>query len=246
MVSNVATWHPAMLAKLAATVDSISGGRVDVGVGAGGGDGLYRLEYDWLGIPPLSRAGRVSRLRESVEVTTGLFRDQRLTYHGTYYHLEDAPLVPPLVQQPRPPLYIAAQGKKAMRVAAEYTDGWISLADAASASTESAQRALRERNRVLDDYCGAIGRDPGTLVRVYFAGWASWEVLFASADAFRNFVGAYQDAGVQRFIFSFVSERRTRPSLGGGRSARRQSLADFAGEVMAEMRMRAESGGALE
>jgi alkanesulfonate monooxygenase SsuD/methylene tetrahydromethanopterin reductase-like flavin-dependent oxidoreductase (luciferase family) len=58
MVSNVATRHPAMLAKMASTVDAISGGRVDLGVGAGGGDGLYKREYDWLGIPPLSRRFR--------------------------------------------------------------------------------------------------------------------------------------------------------------------------------------------
>jgi luciferase-like monooxygenase len=65
--------HPAMLAKLAATVDCVSSGRVDLGVGAGGGDGLYRRAYDWLGIPPLSRGESVTRLREAVEVIDVLY-----------------------------------------------------------------------------------------------------------------------------------------------------------------------------
>jgi hypothetical protein len=88
---------------------------------------------------------------------------------------------------------------------------------------ESAQQALRERNRVLVEYCAATGRDPGTLIRVYFAGWEVRGGPFASADAFRNFVGAYEDAGVQRFIFSLVSERRVPPPFGGGRAARHQA-----------------------
>jgi hypothetical protein len=77
-----------------------------------------------------------------------------------------------------------------------------------TARTRHAQWALRTRNRVLDDHCGAIGRGPGPLVRVYFAGWTSGEVPFALRRRVPDFVGAYQDAGDQRFIFSFVSARR--------------------------------------
>lgn len=236
MVSNIATRHPAMLAKMASTVDTISGGRVDVGVGAGGGDGLYKREYDWLGILPLSRAGRVRRLRESVEVISGLLRDGHVTYRGEHYHLENAPLVPTPVQRPRPPLYVAAQGQEAMRVAAEFADGWVSLGDAASQTQEAALRALRTRNHLLDEYCQAAGRAPSSLARLYFAGWTSGEVPFASAEAFRNFVGTYQEAGVQRFIFSFVSEEREVPPSMEGRYAGRRVLDGFVGAAISELR----------
>jgi alkanesulfonate monooxygenase SsuD/methylene tetrahydromethanopterin reductase-like flavin-dependent oxidoreductase (luciferase family) len=234
LVSNVATRHPAMLAKLAATVDAISNGRVDLGVGAGGGDGLYRREYDWLGIPPLTRGERVVRLRESVEVLDGFFRDHRLTYHGTHYGLDDAPLVPAPIQHPRPPLYIAAQGKQALRVAARYADGWISLGDPTTGSPATAQQALRDRNHILDDACAALGRPPTAVERLYFAGWGAGEVPFASADAFQDFVGAYRSAGVQRFIFSFASQHRTPPPANSGRSATRQALEAFAAVTMAD------------
>jgi alkanesulfonate monooxygenase SsuD/methylene tetrahydromethanopterin reductase-like flavin-dependent oxidoreductase (luciferase family) len=236
MVSNVATRHPAILAKMASTVDVISSGRLDLGVGAGGGEGLYKREYDWLGIPPLRRAGRVRRLRESVEVIHGLLLDGRLTYQGEHYRLEDAPLVPTPVQRPRPPLFVAAQGQKSMLVAAEFADGWVSLGDAASESQDSALQALQTRNHKLDEYCQSVGRAPSSLERVYFAGWASGEVPFASAGAFSEFVGTYQEAGVQRFIFSFVSEEREVPPSMEGRYAGRRVLDDFVGAALRDMR----------
>ncbi|MBV9577884.1 MAG: LLM class flavin-dependent oxidoreductase [Chloroflexi bacterium] len=236
MVSNVATRHPALLAKMAATVDAISGGRVAIGVGAGGGDGLYRREYDWLGIPALSCAGRVRRLREFVEVVHGLLLGGHLTYQGEHYHLEDAPLVPTPIQRPRPPLYVAAQRHQAMRVAAEFADGWVSLGESASQNQEAALRALRSRNQVLDECCQAVGRDPSSLTRLYFAGWAAGEVPFASVDAFTNFVGAYREAGVQRFIFSFVSEQREMPPSMEGRYAGRRVLDGFVGAAISKMR----------
>ena len=138
---------------MASTVDVISGRRVDLGLGAGGGDGLYRREYDWLAIAVLSRAGQVHRLRESVDVIHGLLHDGQLTYQDNHYRLEAAPLVPTPVQRPRPPLFVAAQGRKAMRVAAGFADGWISLGDGASDSPAVALRALATRNQVLDEYC---------------------------------------------------------------------------------------------
>jgi alkanesulfonate monooxygenase SsuD/methylene tetrahydromethanopterin reductase-like flavin-dependent oxidoreductase (luciferase family) len=156
MVRNVAMRHPALLAKQAATVDCISGGRLDLGLGSG----YFAPEFAWLGIPYLTPGGRVERLREAVVVIDRLLRDRRLSYHGTYYHLEEAPLVPAPVQRPRPPLVIAA-----------YADVWTTFGPE-GASMEASLASVRERNRLLDEYCQAIGREPGSVERAYLVGWA--------------------------------------------------------------------------
>ncbi len=104
LISNVALRHPAMLAKQAATVDCISAGRLDLGLGPGED---FPEEAAWLGLPSVTPGVRVDRLGEAVAVIDGLLREQRLSYHGAYYHLEGAPLTPAPVQRPRPPLIIA-------------------------------------------------------------------------------------------------------------------------------------------
>ena len=91
--------------------DRLSGGRLDLGLGAG----YFERELEWLGIPVLTPGGRVDRLREAVEVIDRLLRDRHVSFQGTYYHLDDTPLVPPPVQQPRPPLIIAARARRPSR-----------------------------------------------------------------------------------------------------------------------------------
>lgn len=222
LVTDVALRHPAMLAKQAATVDCISGGRVDLALGAG----YFQSELESLGIPFLSPRGRSDRLREAVEVVDDLLRDRRLTYRGEHYRLEDAVLVPTPVQQPRPPLLVAANGRRGLGLAAERADGSVSLGEHGG-TTEAALAALRERNRLLDAYCQERGRDPATLERAYFFGWAD-ETPFASREALLDYLGGYADAGVQRFIFPFARDAR------GGAYATREALESFAAEVLTE------------
>jgi alkanesulfonate monooxygenase SsuD/methylene tetrahydromethanopterin reductase-like flavin-dependent oxidoreductase (luciferase family) len=234
LISNVAVRHPAMLAKQAATVDRISGGRLDLGLGPG----FSEREHAWLGISFLSPRGRIDRLREAVEVVDGLLRDRHLSYHGTYYHLDDAPLVPAPVQQPRPPLVIAADGKRALRIAATYADTWVWWGgDSALRAREKPLEEIRERNRLLDEYCQAIGRDPGTLERAYAAGAAKGETPFVSRDAFQNFVGRYGEAGIQRFIFDWASAavQYKEADVVAGIVAGREVLEAFAAQEMSVM-----------
>jgi alkanesulfonate monooxygenase SsuD/methylene tetrahydromethanopterin reductase-like flavin-dependent oxidoreductase (luciferase family) len=113
------------------------------------------------------------------------------------------------VQRPRPPLAIAAQGKKGLRVVAEHADIWVSALWAKTG--DEALEGVRERNQLLDEYCGAVDRDPGTVERACFVGWSDCEFPFASADALQDFVGRYRDAGVQRFVFSFGSKETPAP-----------------------------------
>src|SRR5579872_1923778 len=97
LISNISLRHPAMLAKQAATVDRISGGRLDLGIGSGTDIPEDRAA---LGLPLLTPAARVDRLREAVAVIDGLLRGRQVTYHGDYYQLEEAQLAPAPIQQP--------------------------------------------------------------------------------------------------------------------------------------------------
>jgi alkanesulfonate monooxygenase SsuD/methylene tetrahydromethanopterin reductase-like flavin-dependent oxidoreductase (luciferase family) len=231
LISNVTFRHPAMLAKQAATVDRISEGRLDLGVGPGE-DSPEAARA--LGLPPSTPRDRLDRLEESVVVLDRLLRDRRLSYQGAYYHLEDAPLVPAPVQQPRPPMVIAADGRRALRVAAQYADVWVTI-PAGRGTREDATRSLRERAYILDEHCGALGRDPSTIERACVIGWGGPEVPFASAEALRDCVGRYREAGVQRFVFCFGSAETPAPYrewVAAGAWASLESLDAFAAQVM--------------
>jgi alkanesulfonate monooxygenase SsuD/methylene tetrahydromethanopterin reductase-like flavin-dependent oxidoreductase (luciferase family) len=220
-VTDVALRNPALLAKQVATVDCISGGRVEIALGAG----FWERELESIGIPFLTPRGRADRLREGVEIVEELLRERRLSYQGEHFRLDDAVLVPEPVQQPRPPLYVAANGRRGLRLAAERADGSLSLGDE-GATMEQALAAVRERNARLDEDCAELGRDPGSLDRAYFVGWAD-ERPFASAEALHDFIGRYREAGVRRFVFAFASEPRE------GVFATRETLEAFAAQVFA-------------
>ena len=157
----------------------------------------------WLPEPALTVSGRRWRL------STGCLRGHEVTFHGEYYHLDQATLSPAPVQRPRPPLAIAAQGRRGLRVAAEYADIWVTMPSGKTA--EEAQRSVQERNLILEEQCAELGRDPETIERACLAGWSGPDRPFASADAFQDFVGRYREAGMQRFIFSLGSEAFPNP-----------------------------------
>lgn len=180
--------HPALLAKEAVTVDHISNGRLDVGLGAG----WYKPEHEQFGIPFPGNAELVGRFREAVEVVDRLLRDEITTYEGRYYRLRDAASRPRPVQQPRPPLMLGAHGPKMLGIVARHADAWNSFGTV---------EEMRERNAILDEHCAAIGRDPDTISRSLY-GWAAMLPYdpWASVDAFREVIGRYREAGVNEFI----------------------------------------------
>lgn len=186
--------HPALLAKEAVTVDHVSGGRLEVGLGAG----WYAPEHEAFGLrfPPPGEL--VGRFREAVEIVDGLLRQDVTTYDGRYYQLKDAPFRPAPVQRPRPPLTLGAHGPKMLRVVAEYADRWNSHGSVAE---------MGERNRILDEHCAAIGRDPRTIIRSLY-GWASLLPAdpWASTDAFAEVVGRYREVGINEFLIDAPGE----------------------------------------
>jgi len=112
--------HPVQLAKEAATLDVASGGRLELGLGAG----WYEPEFLRSGIPFPSPRIRLERLGESVEILKGLFEGAPLTYAGKHYRLRDALAHPVPDQRPRPTIWVGGKGDRAMRLIASVADGW--------------------------------------------------------------------------------------------------------------------------
>ena len=194
LVSSNTFRHPALLAKEALTVDHISNGRLELGLGAG----WYEPEHAMFGLefPPV--AERVARYREAVEVVDQLLRNDTTTYTGQYYTLRDAPLRPRPVQQPRPPLTLGAHGPRMLRVVAEYADAWNSFGTVAE---------MRQRNAMLNEHCAAIGRNPHSIVRSLYIWPASMgEDPWQSVDAFEDMVSRYADAGIDEFLVDVPPE----------------------------------------
>lgn len=180
--------HPALLAKEAVTVDHISNGRLELGLGAG----WYVPEHEAFGIEFPPPAELVGRFREAVEIIDLLMRQEVTTYHGRYYRLEQAPFRPGPIQKPRPPLTLGAHGPKMLRIVAEYADRW---------NSHGSVDEMARRNRILDEHCAAIGRDPRSIIRSLY-GWASLMPAdpWASPDAFAEVIGRYHEAGITEFI----------------------------------------------
>jgi F420-dependent oxidoreductase-like protein len=180
--------HPALLAKQAATVDHISNGRLDVGLGAG----WYEPEHHMFGLDFPGPAELVGRFREAVEIVDSALRQDTISFAGTYYQLEQAPFRPAPLQQPRPPLMLGAHKPRMLRIVAQYADTWNSFGTVDE---------MRERNGILDKQCAAVGRDPSTIVRSLY-GWAAMMPAdpWASPDAFEDMVNRYAEAGVNEFL----------------------------------------------
>jgi len=148
--------NPAVLAKMGATLDHTSGGRLIMGIGAG----WFELEHAAFGIPFYTTAERIRRLDEAAEIIKLLWTQQQTTFDGRYYKIKDAYCEPKPVQQPRPPLMIGGQGEKLMlRVIAKHADQW---------NTFGSPELFRHKLGVLSEHCQAVGRD----VREIEVSWA--------------------------------------------------------------------------
>jgi len=157
MVTAQSYRNPALLAKIAAVVDVMSGGRLDFGLGAGWKEIEYRAYgYDFPDAPT-----RVTQMIETLEICTRMWREDRATYHGKHYRIDDALCSPKPVQRPLP-IWIGGSKPRVMRAAAKYGEAF-NITVSASAPTE-----LPDRLRDLDEACRAVNRDPKTLLRSAF------------------------------------------------------------------------------
>ena len=158
MVTAQSYRNPALLAKIAAGVDQMSGGRLDFGVGAGWKDVEYRAygyEFPEAGV-------RVTQLVETLEICTRLWRDERATYHGKYYRIEEAVSSPKPRQKPLP-IWIGGTKPRVMRVAAKWAQ-WFNMSNPSTSPSER----IEFMRANLEEACRAVGRDPSTLRRSLF------------------------------------------------------------------------------
>lgn len=158
--------HPAVLAKMGATLDHTSGGRLIMGMGAG----WFELEHAAYGIQFGSTAERIRRLDEAAEIIKRLWTEKQVTFEGRYYQLKEAYCEPKPLQQPRPPLMIGGSGEKLMlRVIARHADQW---------NTFGSPEVFRHKIEVLKEHCAAIGRDFGEIE----VSWAGAALITESND----------------------------------------------------------------
>ena len=133
-----------------------------------------------------------------------MLRNPTTTYTGQYYQIKDAAMSPGSIQQPRPPLTLAAAGPSTLKVAARYADTWNSFGKF-NATAEEGLAITRERGQLLDECCAKIGRDPQTIRRSFLSGITA-DKPFASLQAFYDFVGRYQEIGISEFLFYWLPE----------------------------------------
>jgi F420-dependent oxidoreductase-like protein len=171
LVTGNAYRHPAHLAKIAVTVDHLSNGRLEMGIGAGWNE----PEFTMLGLNYPSTPDRIGQLDEACAMLKLLWTQARTTFDGRYYHLTDAIAEPKPIQKPHPPLWIGGSGpKRTLRVVAKHADVWNPNGKTIEADLEA--------SRLLDAHCEAVGRDPRTIRRSIQLFWSDAETICRQAE----------------------------------------------------------------
>jgi len=206
--------NPALLAKMAATLQTLSGGRFVLGLGAGWKEDEYRA----YGYPFPSTAVRIAQMAEVARICRLMWDPARsaVTFHGRHYHIDDAVCLPK--PAPPPPILIGGGGEKlTLRVVAELADWW-NLPGASPA-------VFAHKLQVLQRHCTRIGRDAGAIRKTWkgvvsiaptrelaqaqmegFSMWPGDEPLLGTPEDVRAQLQAYVDLGVSYFILTFVNE----------------------------------------
>lgn len=175
LVTGIHYRHPAILANMVSTLDIVSGGRLELGIGAGWNEeesGAYGIG---LGTP----AERSDRFEEACEVIVGLLSQETTTVKGTYYQLTDARNEPKPIQRPHPPICIGGSGeKRTLRTAARFAQHWNFVG--------GTPEEFARKREVLHAHCEDIGRDPKEILlssHLFFAGDAAATTEQAAALA---------------------------------------------------------------
>lgn len=192
LVTGVTYRHPSVLAAEVVTVDHVSGGRVDVGVGAA----WHQDEHRRLGIAFPPTPERVGRLEEAVAVMRLLMTTDDASFEGSYYRLQGATYRPRPVQQPHPPVWIGAGGaRRSLPLAGRVADVWHSYGPPGE---------LERKWAVVREHAERAGRDPGAITRATNLSLSEpWDQVRATAEAHRK-------AGTSYLICSWPSEGRAR------------------------------------
>ena len=197
LVSNVAQIplrNPGVLAHQAVTVDHISGGRLELGLGTG-----LRIDpgTEMIGLPNWSNAERVARFGEYIELVRLLLSQEVSSFSGKYYQATNAVMNPSSLQSPRVPIVAAALGSRMMSHAARWADTWNTMSFDPDFGSQLAE--LAERARLMDELCAAVDRDPATLRR-------SANLFDAEARAKGGRLRYYDDEALfERLVRGFIA-----------------------------------------
>ncbi len=201
--------YPAVLAKMAATLDVISGGRLELGIGAG----WFQREFEAYGIPFPSAGDRVSALGEALDVIKAVLTEDNPTFSGRFYTIDGAICDPKPVQTPHPPLWVGGEGDRVQRIAARSAQGlnirWWS------------PEKVRSRQGFLAQACEAVDRDPATLrlsvtallaptrsadqessLRAEFSSIPESGLMVGTPEHCVDRINEYRSAGVDQFLFT--------------------------------------------
>jgi F420-dependent oxidoreductase-like protein len=199
LVAAVQYRNPALQAKMAAGVDHISGGRLEFGVGAGWKEDEYRAYgYDFP-----SPGDRVEQLRDGLEITRRLWQDDRATYHGKHYRIDDAVCAPKPTQRPCPPIWIGGAGPRVMRLAARYAHGF-DLGKHGAGGADLTPDEMAASFKELD----AIERTVKREERLQRSHWCA-STLDGDGKALVDKIHAYAGAGLDQYLCAFPKERAT-------------------------------------
>jgi F420-dependent oxidoreductase-like protein len=226
--------HPAVLAKMAATVDHISGGRLVLGLGAG----WQENEHEAYGIELPSVGERLARLDEACQVIRLLCSKERSNFEGRFYRLVDAPCEPKPVQRPLPLLIGGGGEKTTMRIAARYANEW---------NTWGLPDLIAHKLEVLEQHCREVGRDPASIRRsaqvlVFMSDdneqlkrWRSeppaMPRIVGTPPQIAEVIGRYAEIGLDEFI---VQDQ----PLGRDATEKRYNMDRFLAEVATQFRDR--------
>ena len=207
---------PAVLAKMAATLDVISEGRLDLGLGAG----WFQAEFEAYGFPFPGAGARIAQLEESLEIIRRMWTEDNPVFQGTHYSINGAICDPAPLQHPHPPIWIGGEGDKVHRVAAK-------LANGVNMRWWSPDR-FRARAKYLQDACKEFGRDPDSVrmsatllvivsndsrqlqeLRSQFSAIPPDGIVAGTPDQCATRLQEYRDAGVHHFLFTVPHVEKT-------------------------------------
>ncbi|MFD8817620.1 LLM class flavin-dependent oxidoreductase [Streptomyces sp. NPDC059627] len=192
--------HPVTLAKELISLDDVSGGRVTLGIGAGG----TGFDATALGQEPWTPRQRADRFAEFVALLDRLLTEDSVTYQGEFYSADEARNIPGCVQRPRLPFAVAATGPRGLKLAARHGQAWVTTGDPKLYETgtpEQSFEALRGQLGKLAETCAATGRDASELDKVLLTGFTpDRNRPLESLDAFVDFAGRYQELGFTELV----------------------------------------------
>jgi len=213
-VAQIPLRNPAMFARQALTLDHVSGGRLEIGLGTGlVGDRSYPM----IGVADWEPKERVARLAEYLEIVDRLLRDETTTFEGTYYQVDGAIVNPRPVQAPRPPITVGALGPVMMRHVARRADTWSTMSFAPSFEVQVAE--TRERVHRLGEACATVGRDPATLGRSYLMFDAEARPrggtygYYESVGRFEEMAGRILQLGIHELVIYYPPDERQLPTF---------------------------------